>query len=66
MTELERLNLTVTEVLDALDADATADKTVSGKKISLELKNLLVRARLEDFQNKIFDQFRPVLNLISE
>ena len=66
MTELERLNLTVTEVLDALDADADTDKTITGKEISLELKNLLVRARLEDFQNKIFDQFQPVLNLLTE
>jgi hypothetical protein len=66
MTELERLNLTVTEVLDSLDADANADKTPAGKEISLELKNLLVRARLEDFQNKIFSQFQPVLNILNE
>ena len=51
MAELERLNLTVTEVLDAFDADEAIGKTTTGKEISLELKNLLVRARLEDFQN---------------
>ena len=66
MTELERLNLTVTEVLDAVEADINAKTTASGKEISLELKNLLVRARLEDFQNKIFDQFKPIINLLKE
>jgi len=66
MTELERLNLTTMEVLDALDADGTMDKTITGKEISPELKNLLVCARLEDFQNKIFDQFKPILKYITE
>ena len=66
MTELERLNLTTMEVLDAIEADATADKTITGKRISLELKNLLVRARLEDFQNKIFEQFQPILDIVKE
>ena len=66
MTELERLNLTTMEVLDTIEADAAADKTITGKRISPELKNLLVRARLEDFQNKIFEQFQPVLDIIKE
>jgi hypothetical protein len=66
MTELERLNLTTTEVLDALDADENAGKTATGKQLSLELKNLLVRARLEDFQNRIFEQFQPILDLLIE
>ena len=66
MTELERLNLTTMEVLDALDADESTDKTTTGKEISLKLKNLLVRARLEDFQNKIFDQFKPILSILTE
>ena len=61
MAKLERLNLTTMEVLGALDTDESTDKTTTGMEISLELKNLLVRARLEDFQNKIFDQFKPVL-----
>jgi hypothetical protein len=66
MTELERLNLTVTEVLDTFEAGGNNDRTVTGKEISLELQNLLVRARLEDFQYKIFEQFKPILNFLIE
>ena len=66
MAELERLNLTVTEVLDALDTDTNTQRTASGREISLELMNLLVRARLEDFQNRIFDQLQPTLALLNE
>ena len=59
MTELERLNLTVSEVLKA-----EGNSTINGKEISPTLCRFLNRARLEDFQNEIYRQFKPILKLI--
>jgi len=59
MTELERLNLTVAEVLAA-----EGKETINGKSISPALSRLLVRARLEEFQKNVYRQFAPVIKLL--
>jgi MinD-like ATPase involved in chromosome partitioning or flagellar assembly len=59
MTELDRLNLTVAEVIQA-----EGSETINGKTISPALSRLLIRARLEDFQHNVYSQFQPVLNLL--
>ena len=50
--ELDRLNLTIDEVLEA-----GINETINGKKISETLSGVLDRARLRAFQNRIYDQF---------
>jgi len=60
MTELERLNLTISEVLKA-----DGNSTINGKDISPILCRFLNRARLEEFQNEIYTQFQPILNLLT-
>ena len=67
MTELERLNLTISEVLEANGATMTVP-TAPGKKskpIGDILCRLMVRARLRRFQNDIYQQFDPILKLLS-
>jgi len=67
MTELERLNLTISEVLEANGATMTVP-TAPGKKskpIGDILCRLMVRARLRRFQNDIYRQFDPILKLLS-
>lgn len=57
VTELERLDLTVAEVLDA-----TNGKSARGKDIGPVLCQLMVRARLRRFQQNIYVQFDPILD----
>ena len=59
MTELERLDLTVAEVLDASNG-----KSSRGRDIGPLLCRLMVRARLRRFQQNIYDQLAPVLDLL--
>jgi len=59
MTELERLNLTISEVFKA-----DGNLTVNGKHISPILCRFLNRARLEEYQNEIYNQFQSILKLI--
>ncbi|MDR0841844.1 MAG: hypothetical protein LBP68_00300 [Acidobacteriota bacterium] len=61
LTNLERLNLTIDEVLEA-----GGRETVNGKEISPDLTRLLVRARLRRFQYEIYGQFKPVLELLNQ
>ena len=61
LTDLERLNLTIDEVLEA-----NGNETIHGKEISPELTRLLVRARLRTFQREIYDQLNPVLELLNQ
>jgi len=68
MSELERLNLTISEVLEANGAAHTLpDKTrkTPGKPVGNILCRLMVRARLRRFQNKIYDQFEPIHDLLN-
>ena len=60
MTELERLDLTVAEVLDASNG-----KSSRGRDIGPLLCRLMVRARLRRFQQAIYDQLDPVRQLLS-
>ena len=60
MTELERLNLTISEVLEA-----EGNPAINGKSISPVLCRFLNRARLEEYQNGIYKQFQPVLKLLA-
>ena len=69
MSELERLNLTIAEVLEANGSLHTLpDKRRNnpGKPVGNILCRLMVRARLRRFQNGIYDQFEPILNLLKE
>ena len=61
MTELERLNLTVAEVLDA-----DGHPHINGKNIGETLSRFMVRARLRRFQRNVYEQFPPVLALLKE
>ena len=70
MTELERLNLTISEVLEANGGTMTVPPTNGNgkhkaKPIGEILCRLMVRARLRRFQNDIYRQFEPVLKLLS-
>ena len=66
MTELERLNLTIAEVLEANGGTATVPNGKhKAKPIGDILCRLMVRARLRRFQNDIYRQFEPVLKLLS-
>ncbi len=59
VTELERLDLTVAEVLNA-----TNGKSVRGKDIGPVLCQLMVRARLRRYQRNIYSQLAPILGLL--
>ena len=60
VTELERLDLTVAEVLDASNG-----KSSRGRDIGPLLCRLMVRARLRRFQQNIYDQLDPIRQLVS-
>jgi len=57
MTELERLDLTVADVLNA-----TNGRSARGKDIGPLLCRLMVRARLRRFQEGIYAQFDPIID----
>jgi hypothetical protein len=59
MTELERLDLTIAEVLNAANG-----KSARGKDVGPLLCQLMVRARLRRFQQNIYDQLDPFLNTL--
>jgi len=59
ITELERLNLTVGEVLDGSDG-----KSARGREIGPLLSQLMVRARLRRFQHDIYAQLDPILKAV--
>ena len=59
-TELERLNLTISEVLDSNDGISSR-----GKPIGPVLSQLLVRARLRSYQRRIYEQLHDAHNLFS-
>ena len=61
MTELERLNLTIADVLEA-----GGHPTIRDKDVGPVLCRLMVRARLRRFQQNIYDQFEPVLELLKQ
>ena len=54
-TELERLNLTIAEVLDSSDG-----VSARGHDLGPLLSRLLVRARLRNYQRRIYEQFDPI------
>jgi hypothetical protein len=56
VTELERLDLTVSEVLSSSNG-----KSARGKEIGSVLCQLMVRARLRRFQQDIYKQLDPIL-----
>jgi CobQ/CobB/MinD/ParA nucleotide binding domain len=60
VTELERLDLTIAEVLDSSNGISAR-----GKDIGPLLSRLMVRARLRRFQQGIYDQFDPIRQLLS-
>lgn len=53
VTELERLDLTIADVLSPRN-----------KKVSALLNQLMVRARLRRFQQNIYDQFGPIIDAL--
>ena len=59
MTELERLNLTVAEVIEPVNG-----LSIRGKEIGQILCRFMVRARLELFQQEIYDQFDAIPGLL--
>jgi len=59
ITGLERFNLTVAEVLEA-----NGQTSINGKEIEPILTEYMVRARLRNYQRKIYEQFEPVLKLM--
>jgi hypothetical protein len=58
-TELERLNLTIAEVLDSFDGISARRKNLGPI-----LSRLLVRARLRSYQRRIYEQFDPIRSLL--
>ncbi len=58
-TELERLNLTISEVLDSDNGISSRDKAIGPI-----LSQLLVRARLRSFQRRIYEQLSEALQLL--
>ncbi len=56
VTELERLDLTVAEVLNSSNG-----RSARGREIGPVLCQLMVRARLRRFQQNIYDQLEPIL-----
>ena len=67
MTELERMNLTISEVLEANGGTVTVPSAPgkNGKPLCEILCRLMVRARLRRFQNDIYGQFDPILKLLN-
>lgn len=57
MTELERLNLTISEVLIA-----DGRPNLNGKEIGNTLSRFMVRARLRRFQQEIYSQFEMIMS----
>lgn len=53
VTELERLDLTIADVLSP-----------GSKEISMLLEQLMVRARLRRFQQNVYDQLDPIINAL--
>ena len=60
VSELERLDLTVAEVLDSSDG-----VSARGRNIGPILCRLMVRARLRRFQQSIYDQLDPIRQRLS-
>src|SRR5213596_1740369 len=60
VTELERLDLTIAEVLNSSDGVSSR-----GREIGPLLCRLMVRARLRRFQQSIYDQLDPIRQLLS-
>ena len=60
VSELERLDLTIAEVLDSSNG-----VSARGKNIGPVLCRLMVRARLRRFQQNIYDQLDPIRQLLS-
>ncbi len=60
VTELERLDLSVADVLDA--ANGVSPR---GKEIGSLLNQLMVRARLRRFQQHIYEQLDPIFDSLS-
>jgi len=61
MTELERLNLTIPDVLMA-----DGSSYFNGKEIGDTLSRFMVRARLKHFQQGIYDQLGPIVSKFLE
>ena len=59
VTELERLDLTIAEVLNSSDGVSSR-----GRDIGPLLCRLMVRARLRRFQQSIYDQLDPIRQLL--
>ncbi len=59
VTELERLDLTIAEVLNA-----TNGRSARGREIGPILCRLMVRARLRRFQQNIYEQLEPILDVL--
>ena len=55
VTELERFNLIIPDVLDAVDG-----MSPRGRKIGTLLDRLMVRARLRRYQQEVYDQLNPI------
>ncbi len=59
VTELERLDLTIAEVLNSSNG-----KSARGREIGPVLCRLMVKARLRRFQQNIYDQLGPILTTL--
>jgi phage baseplate assembly protein W len=60
VTELERLDLSVADVLTASNG-----KSSCGKDVGPVLRQLMVKARLRRFQQNIYEQLGPALQALS-
>ena len=60
VTELERLDLTIAEVLDSSNG-----MSARGRNIGPVICQLMVSARLRRFQHTIYDQLDPIRELLS-
>jgi ATPase MipZ len=58
-TELERLNLTISEVLESANGSSSQNKPIGPI-----LSRLLVRARLRNFQRRIYEQLNDARHLL--
>ena len=68
MSELERLNLTISEVLEANGAAYTLpdkNRKTPGKPVGDILCRLMVRARLRRFQDRIYDQLESIIEYLN-
>jgi len=59
ITEMDRFNLNISEVLEA-----GGNETINGKQVGPFLCKLLKRAHLRSFQQEIYAQFEPVLKIL--